>query len=111
LDEGGGDASAVVVSAVVVRVMMMGLRGDGGSVGGCWSRVAVAVGCGGFEEWRCVVASVIVDRIDRVIRILFGFAGKSPPEKFFGGGGVVAGDGGRLAGGLQEMMRVFVCFY
>nr|GEW04283.1 transposon Ty3-G Gag-Pol polyprotein [Tanacetum cinerariifolium] len=37
-------------------------------------------------RWR-VVASDILDRIDRLMERLFGFAGKSPPEKFFGGGG------------------------
>nr|GEX68430.1 hypothetical protein [Tanacetum cinerariifolium] len=33
--------------------------------------------------------SDIVDRIDRLLRIIFGFAGKSPPKKFSGGGNVV----------------------
>nr|GFD61825.1 hypothetical protein [Tanacetum cinerariifolium] len=37
--------------------------------------------------------SGVEDRIDRETRILFGFAGKIPPEKFSGGGRVVAGGG------------------
>nr|GFB45689.1 hypothetical protein [Tanacetum cinerariifolium] len=43
--------------------------------------------------WRRVVASDLMDRVDRSKRNIFGFAGKSPPEKFFGGGDVVAGGG------------------
>nr|GEW76138.1 hypothetical protein [Tanacetum cinerariifolium] len=48
-------------------------------------------------EWqrRWVVVAVaargVGDRIDRLMGVLFGFAEKSPPEKFSGGGGVVAG--------------------
>nr|GFA76249.1 hypothetical protein [Tanacetum cinerariifolium] len=38
-----------------------------------------------------VAARDILDRVDRKVGKLFGFAGKSPPEKFFGGGGAVAG--------------------
>nr|GFB17814.1 hypothetical protein [Tanacetum cinerariifolium] len=37
--------------------------------------------------------SDIDERIDRVIRSIFGFAGKIPPEKFSGGSRVVAGGG------------------
>nr|GEZ08532.1 hypothetical protein [Tanacetum cinerariifolium] len=51
------------------------MSGGGGVVGGGGSGV----------KWR-VRASHIVDRIDRVIRVLFGFVGKSQPEKFSGGG-------------------------
>ncbi|GKC52128.1 hypothetical protein Tco_1074873, partial [Tanacetum coccineum] len=75
----------------------------------CWlgdedGEVAVAAavgeeaGCGeGF--WR-VEARGLGDRVDREMGNLFGFGRKSPPEKFSGGGGVVA-DGrrwGRAAG-------------
>nr|GEY47443.1 hypothetical protein [Tanacetum cinerariifolium] len=52
--------------------------------------VVAAVAVGLWMVGRRVGASDIVDRLDRVIRILFGFAGKSSPEKF-SGGGVVAG--------------------
>nr|GFD18941.1 hypothetical protein [Tanacetum cinerariifolium] len=45
--------------------------------------VAVARDNGGEKR---VVASDMMGRIDRVIRNLFGFAGKIPPEKFSGGG-------------------------
>nr|GFA33827.1 RNA-directed DNA polymerase, eukaryota [Tanacetum cinerariifolium] len=60
-------------------------------------------GGGGSGLWmvgRRVGASDIVDRVDRVIRILFGFAGKSPPEKFFGSGVVAGGAGRRKMGEL-----------
>nr|GFB06522.1 hypothetical protein [Tanacetum cinerariifolium] len=43
---------------------------------------------------RRVRESDMMGRIDRVIRSIFGFAGKSPPEKF-SAGGVVAAAGGR----------------
>nr|GFB88579.1 hypothetical protein [Tanacetum cinerariifolium] len=42
-----------------------------------------------------------VDLIDRVVGIVFGFVGNSPQEKFSGSGSVVAGGGGRLAGGRE----------
>nr|GFA15640.1 hypothetical protein [Tanacetum cinerariifolium] len=55
-------------------------------------------GGGGSEVYRRRVReSDIDDRIDRSKRSIFGVTGKSPPEKFSGGGGVVAGGG--LAGG------------
>nr|GFB18512.1 hypothetical protein [Tanacetum cinerariifolium] len=38
------------------------------------------------------------DRIDRGNWSIFGFAGKIPPEKFFGGGRVVAAGGRRWTG-------------
>nr|GFD30840.1 hypothetical protein [Tanacetum cinerariifolium] len=73
----------------------------------CWRRwsvaawvVVLAVGRRRLpEKWRRMTESVIVDRIDRVTGSTFGFAGKSPPEKFSGDDVVVAGGGGRLAGG------------
>nr|GEV00424.1 hypothetical protein [Tanacetum cinerariifolium] len=40
-----------------------------------------------------VAARDIVDRVDRKVGKLFGFAEKSPPENFSGGGGAVAGGG------------------
>nr|GFB20320.1 hypothetical protein [Tanacetum cinerariifolium] len=43
----------------------------------------------------------IVDRVDRVTRRHFGFAEKSPPEKFSGGGRVVVA-GGRRLGGINK---------
>nr|GFA73103.1 hypothetical protein [Tanacetum cinerariifolium] len=63
---------------------------------GVHSRVAVVAG---VVLWR-VRESGVEDRIDREMRILFGFAGKIPPEKFFGGGRrrrvvVVGGGSGR----------------
>nr|GEV86595.1 hypothetical protein [Tanacetum cinerariifolium] len=68
-----------------------------GSVGG-------GVGCGSPEKWRRVTESVIVDRIDRVTGSTFGFAEKSPPEKFSDGGSVM------VAGGIYDMynnLKVF----
>nr|GFB93028.1 hypothetical protein [Tanacetum cinerariifolium] len=62
--------------------------------------VVAAVAVGLWMVGRRVGASDIVDRVDRVIRILFGFAGKSSPENFFGGG-VVAGRR-QLGGGRWE---------
>nr|GFA99344.1 hypothetical protein [Tanacetum cinerariifolium] len=58
----------------------------------------------GWQRWRwCrrwgerrVRESGVEGRIDRVMRKLFGFAGKIPPEKF-SGGGMVAAAGGRPA--------------
>nr|GEX90987.1 hypothetical protein [Tanacetum cinerariifolium] len=73
----------VVVWRGVVSVWRCG-EGSGGDVD-----VAVKVAHG---------ESGMGDRIDRETESLFGFVGKSPPEKFFGGGGVVPSGGGRLAG-------------
>nr|GFB71901.1 hypothetical protein [Tanacetum cinerariifolium] len=52
---------------------------------------------------RRVRESGVKDRVDRVIRTVFGFAEKRSPEKFSGGGGVVAGGGwpGMVAGGRR----------
>nr|GFB62662.1 hypothetical protein [Tanacetum cinerariifolium] len=91
---------------------VVGRCSEGGSSGAAEVRVAAvgvvaaAVGCGVDVVTAAVVvvavaARDIMDRVDRVIRINFGFAGKSPPENFSGGGGVVAGGGDRLAGGRR----------
>nr|GEU87774.1 hypothetical protein [Tanacetum cinerariifolium] len=62
--------------------------GDGDSGGGS----------GVTRWWWRVKESGVGDRVDREVRKLFGFAGKSPPEKFFGGGWWPAG-GMEVAGG------------
>nr|GEZ83779.1 reverse transcriptase domain-containing protein [Tanacetum cinerariifolium] len=88
-------------------------RGDG-SGGRWWRSGSVAVDCGGSSGmgaavvWgdsgggggsevhrRRVRESDIDDWIDRSEGNNFGFSGKSPPEKFSGGGSVVA-DGGEI---------------
>nr|GFC18819.1 hypothetical protein [Tanacetum cinerariifolium] len=53
-----------------------------------WQRVGSERG--GVEMGRRVRESGVEDRIDRETGSLFGFAGKSPPEKFSGGSSVVA---------------------
>nr|GFA57178.1 hypothetical protein [Tanacetum cinerariifolium] len=50
-------------------------------------------GSGGGTVGQRVGASDIRDRVDRKVGCIFGFAGKRPPEKFSGDGGVVAGGG------------------
>nr|GEZ87018.1 hypothetical protein [Tanacetum cinerariifolium] len=70
--DGGGDASAVVLVARGGG----GIDGVGGSGG---SGVRWRVGESGVDDW-----------IDRSEGNKFGFAGKSPPEKFSGGSSVVA---------------------
>nr|GEZ88575.1 hypothetical protein [Tanacetum cinerariifolium] len=62
--------------------------GDGDSGGGS----------GVTRWWQRVGESGIGDRVDRSKRSLFGFAGKSPPKKFFGGGWpeMVVVAGGRI---------------
>nr|GEY28109.1 hypothetical protein [Tanacetum cinerariifolium] len=109
-DEGSGVASAVVVVVGVAAavVLMVGVAARQRLSGE--PAVEVAVHCrdmvGKWEApagWQRVtaagkgrvVASYMMGRIDRVIRSNFGFAGKSPPENFFGGGGVVAVVAGR----------------
>nr|GEZ79683.1 hypothetical protein [Tanacetum cinerariifolium] len=65
--------------------------GSGGFYGGggAW--------CGGVDGGQRgkgrVRESGVKGRIDREIRSIFGFVGKIPPEKFSGGGRVVAGGG------------------
>nr|GFA35875.1 hypothetical protein [Tanacetum cinerariifolium] len=74
-----------------------------------WQQWCGRGGSGGGTVGQRVGASDIVDRVDREVRKLFGFAGKSPPEKFSGGGSlvvVVAGGGGRWpAAGLPTVGR------
>nr|GFB37382.1 hypothetical protein [Tanacetum cinerariifolium] len=62
------------------RIPLPHLPAGGVLGGGCWSRVAATVGCGGFGEWRRATESDMGDRIDRLMGNLFGFAGKCPPE-------------------------------
>nr|GFC37263.1 hypothetical protein [Tanacetum cinerariifolium] len=104
------------------RPLPWGLRGGGcchgegmvvrGVSGGV---VVVGSGCGVDEggKWRRVVASDIVDRIDRKVGNNFGFAEKSPPEKFSDDGGVVAGGGGRWSAAAvgRERINKSVCVY
>nr|GEV57540.1 hypothetical protein [Tanacetum cinerariifolium] len=74
------------------------IGGSEGEVGdGGYGGVVVAArrGCGGWH----VVASGIGDRIDRVIRNVFGVRRKNSPEKFSGGG-----DGGGGSGRRQEVV-------
>ncbi|GJR71284.1 hypothetical protein Tco_0083649 [Tanacetum coccineum] len=83
-DDGGG-------------VMVASVRGGGDGDGEVAVAAAVGeeAGCGdGF--WRVEVRG-LGDRVDREMGNLFGFGRKSPLEKFFDGGGVVAG-GGAVAG-------------
>nr|GEW48807.1 retrotransposon protein [Tanacetum cinerariifolium] len=92
-------------------------KDEGGGVDGAVS-VVVAVGWGvepatvGQRRWCCDSGEVVrgsdgerrvresdmMGRIDRVTRNLFGFAGKIPPEKFSGGGRMVASCGCRILG-------------
>nr|GFB41655.1 hypothetical protein [Tanacetum cinerariifolium]GFB41680.1 hypothetical protein [Tanacetum cinerariifolium] len=88
-----------VVMMASVRPLPWGLRGggcchgEGMVVRGVAADYGWGQGRSGDDEWwglwmvgRRVGASHIVDRIDRVIRVLFGFGGKSSPENFSGGG-------------------------
>nr|GEX66043.1 putative reverse transcriptase domain-containing protein [Tanacetum cinerariifolium] len=50
-------------------------------------------------KWWRVEESGVDERVDRVTGILFGFAGKIPPEKFSGGGRVLVAGWGGVAGG------------
>nr|GEY58085.1 hypothetical protein [Tanacetum cinerariifolium] len=67
--------------------------------------VVLVVAARGVVEKRRVRESGVEGRIDRVVGILFGFAGKILPKKFSDGGRVVAGGGcpvgwgGRPVGG------------
>nr|GFA18257.1 hypothetical protein [Tanacetum cinerariifolium] len=98
-DDGGVMADEGLWVSAVGRPLPWGLRGGGCCHGeGMVVRgVAADYGWGqgriGDDEWwglwmvgRRVGASHIVDQIDRVIRVLFGFGGKSSPENFSGGG-------------------------
>nr|GEW52288.1 hypothetical protein [Tanacetum cinerariifolium] len=72
--------------------MVMMAVGDGGGFGGVLIRRWWRLRSG--DEGESVAARVIVDSVDRVIRILFGF-GRKACQKSFSAAVVVAG-GGRL---------------
>nr|GEZ23618.1 hypothetical protein [Tanacetum cinerariifolium] len=61
-------------------------HGVGGSWCGNSGGEVAAVAVGLWMVGRRVGASDIVDRIDRTVGSILGFAGKSPSEKFSGGG-------------------------
>nr|GEV99489.1 hypothetical protein [Tanacetum cinerariifolium] len=65
----------------VIEMVMMAV-GDGGGSGGV---LTVAVEWG-QRWWRRVVASSVVDRVDRVKGSIFGVRQKSSPKKFSDGG-------------------------
>ncbi|GKE49587.1 hypothetical protein Tco_1480845, partial [Tanacetum coccineum] len=67
--------------------------------------VVAAVGVVG-GDFRRVVESGSGDRIDPVTRSLFGLRRKSPPEKFSGGGGMVATVAGRWPDILEGRERL-----
>nr|GEV61491.1 hypothetical protein [Tanacetum cinerariifolium] len=76
-------------------VMLWCRRGGDGSHSGA-AVVVTGRWCRGWqrsdvEMGRRVGESGLKDRVDRKTGSLFGFVGKSPPKKFFGGGGLVAG--------------------
>nr|GEZ71385.1 hypothetical protein [Tanacetum cinerariifolium] len=81
---------------LVVMLLWCGGRGDGSHSGA--AVVVTGRWCRGWqrsdvEMGRRVGESGLKDRVDRKTGSLFGFAEKSPPEKFSGGGDVVAGGG------------------
>nr|GEV96600.1 reverse transcriptase domain-containing protein [Tanacetum cinerariifolium] len=80
----------MVVSAVCVVSVVDNVGGSVVAVvgsGGMGTKgVVAAVVVTAVVVWRRVVASDLMDRVDRIKRTIFGFAGKSPPEKFSGGG-------------------------
>nr|GEU48501.1 integrase, catalytic region, zinc finger, CCHC-type, peptidase aspartic, catalytic [Tanacetum cinerariifolium] len=81
--------------------MKVGFGGGSGVVSGGWGG-----GCCKVRWWgRRVRASEMKDRVDRSVGNNFGFTGKSLPEKFFGGGNVVAGG---VAVGQRRGRRVAV---
>ncbi|GJX60787.1 hypothetical protein Tco_0292177 [Tanacetum coccineum] len=85
----------------ICRIQLLGYA-DGGGVTAMV--VLVAVGQQPEMRQRRVEESEYDERVDRAKRNHFGLHRKTPPEKFFGGGDVVAG-GGRVAGdggGLPE---------
>nr|GEU43044.1 hypothetical protein [Tanacetum cinerariifolium] len=91
LDEGGGvdGGVAVVVAAVGCGGVRWCRRRGSGGVGWCWwfggTAAAAMAAVAGVVLWR-VRESGIIDRVDRGLRIIFGFAGKSSPKKFSGDG-------------------------
>nr|GEW97613.1 hypothetical protein [Tanacetum cinerariifolium] len=113
----GGGVGCVVVVPVVER-HRSGV--GGGVVLAAWV-VVLAVGRRTLPEkwrrrgsgvtrwWWRVKESGVDDRVDRETRNLFGFARKIPPEKFSGGGRVVAG---WPAGGWgREYFKECVCLF
>nr|GEW07979.1 cytochrome b-c1 complex subunit Rieske-4, mitochondrial-like [Tanacetum cinerariifolium] len=94
-------AAAAVSAGVAAAAAMVGDAAGKGESGGCEVVVAAAVGCGVGDDdgdgvrWR-VRERDIGDRIDRRTGSLFGFAGKSPPEKF----SAAAGGSGWPAAGV-----------
>nr|GEW70032.1 hypothetical protein [Tanacetum cinerariifolium] len=119
--------SGVCSDAAVVRVvtgLLWSRWGCDSGGGGAWQQgvadkeaavrvAAVVVVARDSDGERRVRESDMMGRIDRVIRSIFGFAEKSPPEKF-SGGGVVAVAGGWLAGrwwGVGKSIIISVCVY
>nr|GEW89802.1 hypothetical protein [Tanacetum cinerariifolium] len=93
---GGGSVLLLLPWCCMVVVRRRGWqRGEGG--GGCGVVVAAVAG---VVLWR-VRESGIIDRVDRRLGILFGFAGKIPLEKFPAAAvwWPSAAAGGRLVGG------------
>nr|GFA14409.1 hypothetical protein [Tanacetum cinerariifolium] len=106
----------VVMEVVTVAAMATVVAAERGVVMVAVGVVVVpaAVGQRRWRGWR-VTGGGVWDRIDRKVRIIFGFAGKSPPEKFFGGGDwpavVVAaggcwGDCSCLKGSVEDKILV-----
>ncbi|GKE43612.1 hypothetical protein Tco_1470896, partial [Tanacetum coccineum] len=120
--DGDGDGVGGGVEVRGGGAWRSGNRGDDGddggfgveAAGGGGVDVVAEVAAGGRR--RRVEARGRVDLIDPVMGINFGIGGKSPPEKFSGGGewpAVVAGGGGggRIMGeGERESLRC-VCMY
>ncbi|GJZ90507.1 hypothetical protein Tco_0662434 [Tanacetum coccineum] len=86
------------VYAVNIKLWYDGCR-DGGDSGGGGGVVEITTAVGGWLWWR-VKESEVVGWIDRLTRSIFGVHRKTPPEKFSGGGAMVA-DGGRVAGDFE----------
>nr|GEY82354.1 hypothetical protein [Tanacetum cinerariifolium] len=102
--QGVADKEAAVRVAAVV-VVARDRDGERRWGGGAWQQgvadkeaavrvAAVVVVARDRDGERRVRENDMMGRIDRVIRSIFGFAGKIPPEKFSGGGWWPAG--GRL---------------
>nr|GEU86736.1 UBN2 domain-containing protein [Tanacetum cinerariifolium] len=98
---GGVTVAAGRWTAAAMLMVVVGFDSGSGVVSGGdgWC------GFGGGETMvrRHVGGGVVWDRVDRLMRSLFGFAGKSPPKKFSGGGNVVVA-GGRAAGGGERVL-------
>nr|GEZ19469.1 hypothetical protein [Tanacetum cinerariifolium] len=93
-------AAAVVmaVGSMVLVVDMVAAVAAGDGSGGCRDDDGDGVRWRYGGEVGRVGESDIQDRVDRKVGSIFGFAGKRPPEKFSGGGSVVAGGGYRIWG-------------